>query len=243
MKRQRSKAARLVPALLVAAAMAIPGATAEDLLAHAPASTTLVALSPSASGGLSPAGSSGSGKTATATSSTPAGSSGTSGSTPSTAASATHTISTGTSSSGGTTPHSATASPTAAVSSGSAGTAASAATTRPTPAASSGAGVTATPVATATSSAPKTYAGTAEQNRFGTVQVTLVVTGNKVTDVIVTAPQDNPRSASINAYAVPILRSETLQAQSATIDAVSGATYTSESYIGSLQAALAAAKL
>ena len=51
------------------------------------------------------------------------------------------------------------------------------------------------------------------------------------------------RKEASNAYAVPILRSETLQAQSAAIDAVSGATYTSESYIGSLQAALAEAKL
>ncbi len=109
---------------------------------------------------------------------------------------------------------------------------------------SSGAGgATASGAATSTSGAARTYTGTAEQNRFGTVQVTLVVTGNKITDAIITAPQDNPRSAYINSQAVPILRSETLQAQSANINAVSGATYTSESYLGSLQAALAAAHL
>jgi uncharacterized protein with FMN-binding domain len=89
----------------------------------------------------------------------------------------------------------------------------------------------------------KTYTGTAMQNQFGTVQATLVVTGNKITDVIITAPQDNGRSAYINSQAIPILRSETLQAQSANINMVSGATYTSESYLGSLQAALAAAHL
>jgi len=70
-----------------------------------------------------------------------------------------------------------------------------------------------------------------------------MVTGNKITNVIIAAPRDNPRSAYINSYAVPILVSETLQARSANIDAVSGATYTSESYISSLQAAPAAAHL
>jgi hypothetical protein len=92
-------------------------------------------------------------------------------------------------------------------------------------------------------SSPQSYAGPAVQNPFGTVQATLVVTGNKITDVIISAPQDNPRSAYINAYAVPILRSETLQAQNANVNAVSGATYTSEAFIGSLQAALVAAHL
>ena len=106
------------------------------------------------------------------------------------------------------------------------------------------AGATATPsTAAGADSGSTTYAGSAEENRYGTVQATLVVTGNKITNVIISAPQDNPRSASINAYAVPILVSETLQAQSANIDAVSGATYTSDSYLTSLQAALAAAHL
>ncbi len=213
--KKRSRAARLVPALMVAAATAIPAATAVDLLTHASPATNLVALSPSTPGGLSPAGSTGSSATATSTGATTAGSSGAGGpsTTPATA-SATGTTSTAASSGAGVT----------AASSSSAGTA--------------------TPAATAaTGSVSKTYVGTAEQNRYGTVQVTLVVTGNKITDVIVTAPQDNPRSASINSYAVPVLRSETLQAQSANIDAVSGATYTSESYIGSLQAALAEANL
>ena len=95
----------------------------------------------------------------------------------------------------------------------------------------------------AAGSGSTTYNGIAEQNQYGTVQATLVVTGNTITNVIISAPQDNPRSASINSYAVPILVSETLRAQSAQVNAVSGATYTSESYIGSLQAALAAAHL
>lgn len=114
----------------------------------------------------------------------------------------------------------------------------------PTPAGSAGAGGTSsTQPATSATTGSRTYTGTAEQNQYGTVQATLVVTGNKITDVLITAPQDNGRSAYINSQAVPILRSETLQAQSANINGVSGATYTSESYIGSLQAALAAAHL
>jgi uncharacterized protein with FMN-binding domain len=65
------------------------------------------------------------------------------------------------------------------------------------------------------------------------------VAGGKVTDVqVVEYPNNNPRDAEINSYALPVLKQETLQAQSAQIDTVSGATYTSEGYIGSLQSAL-----
>jgi hypothetical protein len=55
------------------------------------------------------------------------------------------------------------------------------------------------------------------------------------------AEEDPPCSASINSYAVPLLVSETLQAQSANINLVSGATDTSEAYLQSLQDALSAA--
>ena len=51
-------------------------------------------------------------------------------------------------------------------------------------------------------------------------------------------PTDRSRSASISSQAAPILREEALQAQDANIDIVSGATYTSEGYAESLQAAL-----
>jgi uncharacterized protein with FMN-binding domain len=56
-------------------------------------------------------------------------------------------------------------------------------------------------------------------------------------------PSGNGRDREINAYALPVLRQETLAAQSATIDAVSGATVTSEGYRESLQSALDAAHL
>ena len=55
-------------------------------------------------------------------------------------------------------------------------------------------------------------------------------------------PNDRPRSAQISSIAAPILRREALAAQSASIDTVSGATYTSEAYAQSLQAALDSAR-
>jgi uncharacterized protein with FMN-binding domain len=92
--------------------------------------------------------------------------------------------------------------------------------------------------APAPSGAPQTYQGPVVSDPFGGVQAMVTVTGKKITDVAISAPQDNPRSASINQQAVPLLRSETLQAQSAQINTVSGATYTSQAYTQSLQAAL-----
>jgi uncharacterized protein with FMN-binding domain len=78
---------------------------------------------------------------------------------------------------------------------------------------------------------------------FGTVQVRLTVTGGKITAVTeVQYPQNDPRSSQISEFAIPTLRAETLKAQGAGIDVVSGATYTSEAYAKSVQAALDAAK-
>jgi uncharacterized protein with FMN-binding domain len=71
------------------------------------------------------------------------------------------------------------------------------------------------------------------------VQVALSVADGKLTDVqVVEYPNENPRDAQINSYALPILIQETVSAQSANIDMVSGATVTSEGYITSLQSAL-----
>jgi uncharacterized protein with FMN-binding domain len=69
--------------------------------------------------------------------------------------------------------------------------------------------------------------------------VALSVADGKVTDVqVVEYPSENPRDADINSYALPILVKETISAQSADIDMVSGATVTSEGYLQSLQSAL-----
>ncbi len=72
----------------------------------------------------------------------------------------------------------------------------------------------------------------------------VTVSGGRVTDVTaVEYPTENPRDQQINSYALPQLRTEALAAQSADIDTVSGATYTSEGYKQSLQSALDAAGL
>jgi uncharacterized protein with FMN-binding domain len=87
--------------------------------------------------------------------------------------------------------------------------------------------------------ASRTVTGPVVTTRFGDVQVALSISGQRVTDV--RAPQlpyDRARSASISQYVAPVLRSEALAAQSAQIDTISGATYTSDAYAQSLQAAL-----
>jgi uncharacterized protein with FMN-binding domain len=89
------------------------------------------------------------------------------------------------------------------------------------------------------SSGTTTVTGTAADTRWGPVQVQLTVSGGKITAVqVVEYPDGNGRDEEINAQALPILVNETLSAQSATIDMVSGATYTSEGSLTSLQSAL-----
>ena len=83
-----------------------------------------------------------------------------------------------------------------------------------------------------------TYKGKAVQNPYGTVQVTIKVGGGgKITSADATYP-NNGFSGTINPNAVEKLSQATLKAQSADVDAVSGATFTSQSYVESLQAAL-----
>jgi uncharacterized protein with FMN-binding domain len=84
-----------------------------------------------------------------------------------------------------------------------------------------------------------TYTGSVAQTRWGPVQVKITVQAGKLTKVtIMQHPSGNSRDAVINSQALPILIDETMQAQSANIDMVSGATVTSEGYLQSLQAAL-----
>jgi uncharacterized protein with FMN-binding domain len=89
-----------------------------------------------------------------------------------------------------------------------------------------------------------TFTGDAVQTRWGPVQVRITVSGGKITAAdVVQVPQGNPRDQEINSYAVPVLNSEVVQAQSAQIDTVSGATVTSDGYLQSLQSAIDAAQL
>jgi uncharacterized protein with FMN-binding domain len=92
---------------------------------------------------------------------------------------------------------------------------------------------------TTTSGATRTVDGDPVDNRYGTVQVRVQLSGNTITDVTpLQMPFDREHSAEISQQAEPYLRQESLQAQSAQIDIVSGATYTSDSYAQSLQSAL-----
>ncbi|HZC33582.1 MAG TPA: FMN-binding protein [Candidatus Bathyarchaeia archaeon] len=81
--------------------------------------------------------------------------------------------------------------------------------------------------------------GDVVQTQFGDVQVRLIETAGRITDVkALQLPFDRRRSNEISQYSEPILHDEALQAQSAQIDTISGATYTSEAYRMSLQSAL-----
>ncbi|MCZ0990129.1 FMN-binding protein [Streptomyces diastatochromogenes] len=94
------------------------------------------------------------------------------------------------------------------------------------------------------SSGTKSITGDTVQTRWGPVQVRVTIKSGTLTDVTaVSYPQDNPRDQEINSYALPQLRREALAAQSAQIDTVSGATYTSDGYRQSLQSALDSAGL
>lgn len=84
-----------------------------------------------------------------------------------------------------------------------------------------------------------TYTGQDVPNQFGDVQVQVVISGGKISDVkALQYPTDRARSAEISYQALPLLREEVLQAQSAQIDILGGATFTTESYAESLQSAL-----
>lgn len=89
-----------------------------------------------------------------------------------------------------------------------------------------------------------TYDGAVADTMWGPVQVRIAVAGGRITDVgVIQVPNGNFRDQEINSYAVPILQQETLAAQSAQIDGVSGATVTSDGYRQSLQSAIDQAHL
>ncbi|MFD9869949.1 FMN-binding protein [Streptomyces niveus] len=84
-----------------------------------------------------------------------------------------------------------------------------------------------------------TYTGDPVSTQYGTVQVAATVEAGKLTAVkVIQVPSGNGRDQQIAAYAVPRLTKEALASHSAHIDAVSGASYTSQGYIQSLQSAL-----
>ena len=109
------------------------------------------------------------------------------------------------------------------------------ATTRRTATTRAAARTTTTRAARAT----KQATGPVVNNEYGPVQVRVTVQGSRIIDVVaLQLPSAKDRSREISARTGPLLRQRVLQAQSAQIDAVSGATFTSQGYVRSLQAAL-----
>lgn len=97
---------------------------------------------------------------------------------------------------------------------------------------------TASPTQKPAAAAAATVTGSTVGTPFGRVAVQITVANGKIKDVRAVTLPSRGRSGEISNYVEPILASEALQAQSAKIDIVSGATYTSEAYVRSLQSAL-----
>ena len=84
-----------------------------------------------------------------------------------------------------------------------------------------------------------TFVGTSVSTRYGSVQVKIAVVAGKITDVVALKLTDQGgRSIQLSNMAAPILRSEVLKSQSAKVASVSGATYTTDAYLQSVQAAI-----
>ncbi|MCU1365035.1 MAG: hypothetical protein JWN39_674 [Ilumatobacteraceae bacterium] len=87
------------------------------------------------------------------------------------------------------------------------------------------------------------FNGSVIDTRYGPIEVQVQITDGKLSEVAVLEyPSDDRKSRRINAEALPTLRTEALTAQAATVDTVSGATYTSNGYTQSLQSALDTAR-
>ncbi|WP_030266276.1 FMN-binding protein [Streptomyces sp. NRRL B-24484] len=85
----------------------------------------------------------------------------------------------------------------------------------------------------------RTVTGDAANTRYGPVQVKVTLDGSRITTIdVVQYPSNDHRDQEINSYALPLLNQEAIAAQSAQIDVVSGATFTSDGYTRSLQSAL-----
>jgi len=98
---------------------------------------------------------------------------------------------------------------------------------------------TAKPDGTRQAVTTRVIAGSVASTAYGPMQVQITVTGGRITKATVLQQTDvGSYSGQVDSLAIPQLTNETLSAQSAKIDAVSGASYTSQGYIQSLQSAL-----
>lgn len=99
------------------------------------------------------------------------------------------------------------------------------------------------PIVASTGLKDGSYDGNAADAFYGNIQVRVIISGGKIGDVqFLQYPNDRQQSININESAMPILKSEAIQAQSANVDIVSGATDSSQAFIQSLQSALNKAK-
>ncbi|MEU6238786.1 FMN-binding protein [Kitasatospora sp. NPDC047058] len=90
-----------------------------------------------------------------------------------------------------------------------------------------------------TAAGTRVVTGNAIDTRYGPVQVRITFSGSRITRAeVLQYPSESRRDLEINRFALPQLNQETISAQSARIDAVAGATYTSQGYQRSLQSAL-----
>jgi uncharacterized protein with FMN-binding domain len=87
------------------------------------------------------------------------------------------------------------------------------------------------------------YLGSAEYTEWGDVQVQVTIGDGGIVDVAAVQYPTGRKSSNINAQALPMLEADAIAMQSADLDIVSGATYTSRTYADSLQAALDQAAL
>ena len=117
------------------------------------------------------------------------------------------------------------------------GSQSSGATASASPPASSSESTSPQPSASA-ATASKTVTGPAVSYFYGTAQVEVTLVNGQITQVVALQLPAEGRSGRISQAVEPMLRSEVLAAQSAQIDLISGATYTSEAYATSLQGAL-----
>ncbi|GAA2616738.1 FMN-binding protein [Actinomadura fulvescens] len=86
------------------------------------------------------------------------------------------------------------------------------------------------------------FRGNTVRNQYGPIQVTIRVAGGRITDLAAKHATTPAMTAQVNGRAIPLLRQAALSAQSARVDAVSGATFTSGSFAASLQSAVTAAR-
>jgi uncharacterized protein with FMN-binding domain len=87
-----------------------------------------------------------------------------------------------------------------------------------------------------------TYNGSVADAYYGNVQVSIIISGGKLTDIkILQSPDTHQTSVIINQQATPYLKQEAIQSQSSNVQIISGATFTSQAFQQSLQVALSQA--